>query len=113
MTYYYCNVCLNNLGLLSFISACGIVPVVIINFFVPALTKRFVRRNGLLAGAFCNTLGFFLIGIGGNVLPVISAGFIIKGLTSGGRLRRSGRGPDRDCEACNCLCIRLLKHHLA
>ena len=44
-TYYYCNVCLNNLGLLSFISACGIVPVVIINFFVPALTKRFGRRN--------------------------------------------------------------------
>lgn len=83
MTYYYCNVCLNNLGLLSFISACGIVPVVIINFFVPALTKRFGRRNCLLAGAFGNTLGFFLIGIGGNVLPVIIAGFIIKGLASG------------------------------
>ena len=40
MTYYYCNNVVGNLGLLSFISACGIVPSIIANLFIPSLAQN-------------------------------------------------------------------------
>lgn len=83
MTYYYCNSVLNNLGMVSFISACGIVPVILINFFVPSITKRFGSRNCLVASAAANALGFLLVGLFNTNVVIVSIGFIIKGFAGG------------------------------
>lgn len=83
MTYYYCNNVLGNLGILSFISACGIVPMIITNLFVPTLAQKFGRRNLLIGGALGNALGFLLCGIGANALPLVYAGMLIKGFSVG------------------------------
>lgn len=83
MTYYYCNVVVGNLGLLSFISACGIAPAIITNLFVPALARKFGRQKLLIFGALGNAFGFLLCGIGANTLPLVYAGMLIKGFSVG------------------------------
>lgn len=83
MTYYYCNVVVGNLKILSFISACGIVPMIITNLFVPALAQKFGRRNLLIFGALGNALGFLLCGVGASSLPLVYLGMLIKGFAVG------------------------------
>ncbi|MCI5648344.1 MAG: glycoside-pentoside-hexuronide (GPH):cation symporter [Fusicatenibacter sp.] len=83
MTYYYCNNVVNNLGLLSFISACGIVPMMIMNLFIPSLARKFGRRKLLIVGALGDAFGFFLCGMFSNSLPMIYAGSLLKGFSAG------------------------------
>ncbi|QBE97401.1 MFS transporter [Blautia producta] len=83
MTYYYCKDVLGDLGFLSFISACGIVPTMIINLFVPTLAKKFGRRNCFMGSALLNTLGFFLCGIGSGNLVIVAIGTLTKGFAAG------------------------------
>lgn len=83
MTYYYCNYVLNNLEMVSFVSACSIVPAILANLFVPALAKKFGRRNMLLVGALGNAFGYFLCGVGTQMLPLVYAGMVIKGFFVG------------------------------
>ena len=83
MTYYYCNNVVGNLGLLSFISACGIVPSIIANLFIPSLAQKFGRRNLLIIGALGNAFGFLLCGLFSNVLVLVYIGCLIKGFSVG------------------------------
>lgn len=83
MTYYYCNIVQNNLGLLSFISACGIVPTIIINFFVPSLTQKFGRGKCLSAGAFLTMVGYIIVGAAGTNLVLVYIGTILKSFAIG------------------------------
>lgn len=83
MTYFYCNIVQNNLGLLSFISACGIVPTIIINFFVPALTQKFGRGKCLSAGAFLTMIGYIIVGVAGTNLTLVYIGSILKSFAIG------------------------------
>ena len=83
MVYYYCNNVVGDLGLLFFISACGIVPIMIVNLFVPALAKRFGRRKLLICGALGNAFGFFLCGMFAHILPIVYIGSLIKGFSVG------------------------------
>lgn len=83
MTYYYCNVVQNNLGLLSFISACGIVPTLMINFFVPTLTQKFGRGKCLSVSAFFTMVGYMIVGIAGTNLTFVYIGTILKSFAIG------------------------------
>jgi GPH family glycoside/pentoside/hexuronide:cation symporter len=83
VTYYYCNNVLGNLGILSFISACGIVPAIVANLFVPVLAQKFGRRKLLIIGALGNAFGFLLCGIGATMLPLVYIGMVIKGFFVG------------------------------
>lgn len=83
MTYYYCNNVLGNLGMVSFISACGIVPMMITNLFVPMLAQKLGRRKLLVIGALGNALGFLLCGIGVNMIALVYIGMLLKGFCAG------------------------------
>lgn len=83
MTYYYCNIVQNNLGLLSFISACNIVPTMIINFFVPALTQKFGRGKCLSVSAFLTMIGYIIVGAAGTNLILVYIGTILKSFAIG------------------------------
>lgn len=83
MTYYYCNNVVGNLGLLSFISACGIVPMIIINIFIPSLAKKFGRKKLLVYSALVTAFGFLLCGLFSNNLPIIYLACVLKGFGSG------------------------------
>ena len=83
VTYYYCNIILEDVGLISIISGCSIVTLLIINFFVPSLTKRFGRRKCMIAGTLGCAVGYSLIGMGGTTLPLVVAGVAVKGMSLG------------------------------
>ena len=83
MTYYYCSVVLNNLDMVSFISACGVVPGMIINLFVPALTKKFGRRNTLFVSSVCLCLSYLMVGLAGTNVALVCVAMILRG-TAGG-----------------------------
>lgn len=83
VTYYYCNIILGDVGLISIISGCSIVTLLIINIFVPSLTKRFGRRKCMIAGTLGCAVGYSLIGMGGTTLPLVVAGVAVKGMSLG------------------------------
>lgn len=82
-TYYFCNVNMNNLGLISVLSACQIVPLLLINLFVPTLTKKFGRRTCMLSAAIVNAIGGLCIGIAGLNTALVVFGSILKGASQG------------------------------
>lgn len=82
-TVYYCQYVLNDMNVLSFISACSVAPMIIMNIFTPALAKRFGRRNLLILGGVGTALGAALCGIGVNNIALVYAGCLLKGIFNG------------------------------
>ena len=83
MSYYYCSAVLNNLGMVSFISACSVVPSMIINIFVPSLTQRFGRRNTLFVSSVVLCLSYVTIGLAGTNIALVCAALIVRGIAGG------------------------------
>lgn len=82
-TYYFCNINMNNLGLLSVLSACQLIPLMLINLVVPTLTQKFGRRICMLSGAAVSAFGSLLIGIAGTSAGLVVVGSIFKGAAQG------------------------------
>ena len=82
-TVYYCNYVLGDKGMVSFISACGIVPMMIMNVFTPALAKKFGRRRLLIFGGFGTAFGALLCGLGTDSLTLVYIGALVKGFCNG------------------------------
>lgn len=81
--YYYCNNVLGDLGILAFMSACGVIPMIIANLFLPALTNKFGRKNLLILGSLVNAFGYVLCGVGSGTIVLVYTGVLIKGFAAG------------------------------
>lgn len=82
-TYYFCNIVLENADLMAPLTVAGVVPMIIVNFFVTPLADRFGVRNTMIMGALTAMAGFFLMGIAGNNYTLIMIGYILKGFGCG------------------------------
>ncbi|MGN0434430.1 MAG: MFS transporter [Bilifractor sp.] len=82
-TVYYCKYVLNDMGVVSFISACSVVPMLIMNIFTPALAKKFGRRNLLIFGGVGTAIGALLCGFGAANIAFVYIGSLVKGFCNG------------------------------
>lgn len=82
-TVYYCHYVLGDMEIVSFISACGVVPMMIMNIFTPALAKKFGRRRLLIFGGLGTAFGAFLCGLGGYSIALVYIGSLVKGFCNG------------------------------
>ncbi len=83
VTYYYCNIVLNNVGYVAVLSACGMIPALIMNFILPSLVKRFGKRNIMIAGSGTVIVTSVFMGLFPSVLPVVAGLYAIKGFMLG------------------------------
>lgn len=82
-TYYFCNIVLGNAGLMAPLTVAGVIPAIIINFFVTPLTDKFGVRNTMIMGAAVAIIGFLIMGLAGTNYTLIMIGYVLKGLGCG------------------------------
>lgn len=82
-TYYFCNIVLENANLMAPLTVAGVIPAIIVNFFVTPLTDRFGVQKTMILGTVVAMAGFILMGIAGTNYTLIMIGYILKGLGCG------------------------------
>lgn len=82
-TYYFCNIVLGNLAVLTLTSTAQTIPAIIANFVNPSLVKRFGKRKVMLVGCALMALGRFIVGAAGSSVPLVMVGIAIQGFGMG------------------------------
>ena len=82
-TYYFCNIVLGNLAVLTLTSTAQTIPAIIANFVNPSLVKRFGKRKVMLVGCGLMALGRFIVGAAGASVPLVMVGIAIQGFGMG------------------------------
>lgn len=82
-TFYFCNIVLGNLGVLTLVSMATTVPAMIINVILPKLVPFFGKRKLMIAGSFLMIIGSLIIGAAGSNIPLVLTGLVIKGFGMG------------------------------
>lgn len=77
-TYYFCNVVLGDLSLLTYLSMANTIPAIIVNFLSPSLVYRFGKRKVMLAGAGLMLIGSLIIGAAGSNFGLVMFGLVLK-----------------------------------
>lgn len=82
-TFYFCNVVLNNLQVITLVSMATTIPAMLVNLILPNMVKKFGKWKTMTSGAALIVLGSLIIGAGGSSIPVVMLGLIIKGIGMG------------------------------
>lgn len=64
MTFYFCNIVLSNIAILTYTSMASTIPAIIVNLVMPSLVPRFGKRKLMIVGSVLFIIGSILIGIG-------------------------------------------------
>ena len=83
VTYYFCNNVLENAGYVAILSACGMVPALLMNLILPTLVKKFGKKNMLLAGAVTVIVSSILMGLFSSNMILVAAFYACKGFMLG------------------------------
>ena len=83
MTYYYCNIVLGNAGYVAVLSACSMLPAMVMNFILPTLVGKFGKRRIMIFGSITIIVTATLMGVFSSILPVVAALYAIKGFFMG------------------------------
>ena len=81
--YYYCNNVLQNAGYVAVLSACGMIPAIVMNLLVPTFVKKFGKRRVLINGAIAIIITSVLMGMMSGSLVMIAILYCIKGFFLG------------------------------
>ncbi len=82
-TYYFCNIVLGNIGVITLTSMAQTIPAIIANFINPALVQRYGKRKVMIAGSILMIIGSIVVGAAGSNIPAVLFGIIIKGFGMG------------------------------
>lgn len=82
-TFYFCNIVLGNLGVLTLTSMATTIPAMIVNFILPNFVRRFGKWKMMIAGCILMVAGSVVIGAAGSSVPFVMAGLVIKGIGMG------------------------------
>ena len=78
--FYYCNVVLGNPMYMEMLMPAGMAPGIIAMFFMPYFSNKYSKRAFMSAGAILMMIGFSVVGLAGNNLPMVIAGTVIRSL---------------------------------
>lgn len=82
MTYYYCNIVLEDPGMMTSLSMALTLPVIGVNFFVPAITKKIGCQKTLILSSVLLVIGFLIMSVG-NTGTTAVFGTVLYGLGNG------------------------------
>lgn len=83
VTYYYCNIVLNNAGYVAVLSACSMIPAMAMNFILPTFVGKFGKRRIMILGSVTVIVTSALMGVFSSILPVVAALYALKGFLLG------------------------------
>lgn len=76
--FYYCNVVLGNPMYMEMLMPAGMAPGIIAMFFMPYFSNKYSKRAFMSVGAILMMLGFAIVGLAGNNLPMVIVGTVIR-----------------------------------
>lgn len=82
-TYYFCNIVLGNIGVITLTSMSQTIPAIIANFINPSLVKRYGKRKVMIVGSVLMIIGSIVVGAAGSNIPLVVVGIAIKGFGMG------------------------------
>lgn len=82
-TYYFCNIVLGDVTVLTLTSMAQTIPAIIANFINPALVQRFGKRKVMIVGCALMAIGRFIVGAAGSSIPLVIVGIAIQGFGMG------------------------------
>lgn len=82
-TFYFCNIVLGNLGVLTLTSMATTIPAMIVNFVLPKFVGKFGKWKLMIAGCILMIAGSLVIGAANTSVPLVMAGLVIKGIGMG------------------------------
>ncbi|MCC8064003.1 MAG: glycoside-pentoside-hexuronide (GPH):cation symporter [Clostridiales bacterium] len=81
--YYYCNIILNDVTLVTFVSMGTTIPAMITNIAVPKLVSRFGKWKLMITGCILMLVGSLVIGVANTNFALVVIGLVIKGFGMG------------------------------
>ena len=78
--FFYCNVVLGNPMYMEMLMPAGMAPGIIAMFFMPYFSNKYSKRAFMSVGAILMVIGFSIVGLAGNNLPLVIAGTVIRSL---------------------------------
>lgn len=82
-TFYFCNIVLGNLGVLTLTSMATTIPAMIVNFVLPKFVAKFGKWKLMIAGCLLMIVGSIVIGAANTSVPLVMVGLVIKGIGMG------------------------------
>lgn len=82
-TYYFCNIVLNNLQVITLTSMATTIPAMLVNLILLKLVARLGKWKLMIGGALLMVLGSLVIGAGGSSVALVMTGLVIKGIGMG------------------------------
>ncbi len=82
-TFYFCNIVLGNLGVITLTSMATTIPAMIVNFVLPRLVAKFGKWKLMIAGSILMIVGSIVIGAANTSVPLVMLGLVIKGIGMG------------------------------
>lgn len=76
---YYAAYIYGQPGLFGLMTLAGMLPTIILSSTIPFLGDKFGKRNVLVAGYILQGIGYMIIQLKGDILPVMILGLVIKG----------------------------------
>lgn len=83
MTFYFCNIVLGNLGVLTLVSMATTIPSMLVNMVLPALVSKFGKWKLMVTGSVLMIVGSIVVGAAGANVPMVMIGLVIKGIGMG------------------------------
>lgn len=82
-TFYFCNIVLNNLQVITLVSMATTIPAMIVNLVLPKFIAQFGKWKLMIFGASLMVIGSLIVGAGGANIPVVMFGLVVKGIGMG------------------------------
>ena len=82
-TFYFCNIVLGKLSVLTLVSMATTIPAIIINLILPKLVPHFGKRKLMIYGSILMIIGGVVVGAAGSNVPLVLFGLTIKGFGMG------------------------------
>lgn len=82
-TYYFCNIVLGNVGVITLTSMAQTIPAIVANFINPSLVNKYGKRRVMIIGSILMIIGRFLVGAAGANIPLVIVGIAIQGFGLG------------------------------
>ncbi|MBE5987589.1 GPH family glycoside/pentoside/hexuronide:cation symporter [Lacrimispora xylanisolvens] len=82
-TFYFCNIVLGNIGMITLISMAATIPAMIVNLIMPKLVKLYGKWKLMISGAVLMIIGYLIIGAAASNVTVVLIGVAVKGFGMG------------------------------